>query len=59
MVKRLRLFVVTLQIYYDNHRFYSSDGSVKVSGKLPTYPSPNPTFCLKWEVSVNVGLGEG
>ena len=34
-------------------------GSLYVSGKLPTYPSPNPTFCLKWEVSVNVGLGEG
>ena len=26
-------------------------------GKLPTYPSPNPKFCPKWEVSVNVGLG--
>ena len=25
--------------------------------KLPTYPSPNPKFCPKWEVSVNVGLG--
>ena len=21
--------------------------SIKVSGKLPTYPSPNPTFCPK------------
>ena len=30
-----------------------------VSGKLPTYPSPKSTFCPKWEVSVNVGLGEG
>ena len=27
-------------------------------GKLPTYPSPKPTFCPKWEVSVNAGLGE-
>ena len=26
---------------------------------LPTYPSSKPTFCPKWEVSVNVGLGEG
>ena len=34
-------------------------GSSYVSGKLPTYPSPKPTFCLKWEVSVNAGLGEG
>ena len=35
------------------------NGSLYVSGKLPTYPSPKPTFCPKWEVSVNVGLGEG
>ena len=27
--------------------------------KLPTYPSPKPAFCPKWEVSVNVGLEEG
>ena len=32
--------------------------SIYVSGKLPTYPSPNLT-CPKWEASVNVGLGEG
>ena len=31
----------------------------RVSGKLPTDPYPNPTFCAKWEVSVNVDLGEG
>ena len=29
-----------------------------ISGKLPTYPSPKPTFCPEREVSVNVGLGE-
>ena len=29
------------------------------SGKLPTYPSPKPTACPKWEVSDNVDLGEG
>lgn len=23
------------------------------------YPSPKPTFCPKWEVSVNIGLGKG
>ena len=34
-------------------------GSIYVSGKLTTYPFPNPTFCPKWEVSDNVGLGEG
>ena len=31
-------------------------GSIKVSGKLPTYPSPKPSFCPKWD---NVGFGEG
>ena len=36
-----------------------NQGSLHVSGKLSTYPSPKPTFCPKWEVSVNVGLGEG
>ena len=29
------------------------------SGKLPTYPSPNPTFYPKREVSVIVSLGKG
>ena len=37
----------------------SVKGSSSVSGKLPTYPSPKPTFFLKWEISVNVGLGDG
>ena len=36
-----------------------SNRIVYLSGKLPTYPSPEPTFCLKSEVSINVGLGEG
>ena len=31
----------------------------RFSKKLPTYPSPKPTFCPKWEVSDNVSLGEG
>ena len=36
-------------------------GSILLSGKLPTYPSPKPSFCPKWKVSVklNVSLGEG
>ena len=34
-------------------------GSLCLSGKLPTYPSPKPTFSPKREVSVNVGLGKG
>ena len=27
--------------------------------KLPTYPTPNPTICLKLEVGVNVGVWDG
>ena len=30
-----------------------------VSGKVPTYPSPKPTFCPKREVSFDDGLGKG
>ena len=34
-------------------------GSISVSGQLPTYPSPNPTFTLTCYQSTVVGLGEG
>ena len=34
-------------------------GIIVRSGKLPTYPSPKATICPKWQLSVNVGLGEG
>ena len=30
-----------------------------VSGKLPTYPSPNPTFCPTVRIRVNVRFAEG
>ena len=30
-----------------------------VSDKLPTYPSPKPTFTLSFHFQQNVGLGEG
>ena len=34
--------------------------SGEVSEKLRTYPSPKSSFLIpKWEVSVNVSLGEG
>ena len=33
--------------------------AISVSGKLPTYPSPKPSFFPKRELSVNVSLGEG
>ena len=35
------------------------EGSSYVSGKLPTYPSPNPTLTLTSHLGQNVGLGEG
>ena len=34
-------------------------GIIYLSEKLLTFPSPKPTFYLKWEVSINVALGEG
>ena len=33
--------------------------NVSVSGQLPTYSSPNSTIVNWWQVTVNVGLGEG
>ena len=34
------------------------EGWLYVSGKLSTYPFPKPTFCSKWEASVNIDFGE-
>ena len=34
-------------------------GSIKVSGKLPTYPSPKTTLSLTSHLGQNFGLGEG
>ena len=34
-------------------------GSLYISGKLPTYPSPKATFSPKKGVSVDVKLGKG
>ena len=49
--------------YLPKIEIYSSwvirPGSLYIFRKLPTYPSPKPIFCPKWEVSVKVGLGEG
>ena len=36
-----------------------NEGSLYVSGKLPTYPSPKPTLILTSHLGKNVGLGEG
>ena len=35
------------------------DGSLYVSGNLPTYPSPKQTLTLTSHLRQNVGLGEG
>ena len=34
-------------------------GSLYLAEKLPTYPSPKPTFTLTSHLGQNVGLGEG
>ena len=38
---------------------YANPGSLYVSGKLPTYPSPKPTLTLSFHLEQNVDLGEG
>ena len=40
-------------------RKWKLNGSLYVSGKLPTYPSPKPTSTLISHVGQNVGLSEG
>ena len=40
-------------------QFCAQVGSLYVSGKLPTYPSPKPTLPLTSHLGQNVGLGEG
>ena len=39
--------------------YFSMSDEFRFLGKLPTYPSPKPSFFPKREVSVNVSLGEG
>ena len=55
----LRLIAVLIKYILHLLVFDSFQGSIYVSEKLPTYPPPPPLFCPKWEVSVNVNLGEG
>ena len=47
------------KIMYDPSKYTFQIHIIKVSGKLPTYPSPKLAFCPKCEVSVNIDLGEG
>ena len=44
----------TRSLMLDNMDHYTFLGNC-----LTTYPSPKSTFCPQWEVSDNVGLGEG
>ena len=53
------LFLLSRSLEKATDSGIQADISLYVSGKLPTYPSPKPKFSPKWEVGVNVGLGEG
>ena len=44
---------------FDYQPSYNLFGSLYVSGKLPTYPSPKPTLTLTSHLGQNVDLGEG
>ena len=41
------------------HLYGEKLGSLYVSGKLPTYPSPKPTLTITSHLGQNVGLGGG
>ena len=43
----------------NKRRFARDTGSLYVSGKLSTYPSPKPTLTLCSHLGQNVGLGKG
>ena len=47
--------------YYDCVSMRKSENIIRflISASLPNYPSPNPTFCPKWEVSVKCWLRGG
>ena len=57
-LKEVYLFPCTWRGLPLNGNVHHTD-QFRFAGKLPTYPSPKPSFCPKWEVSVNVSLGEG
>ena len=50
---------ITVKVYWINFPSPPSSLSFWFLGNWPTTPSPKPTICPKWEVSDNVGLGEG
>ena len=66
LIWKLNIFVFFSYIHHDFLIFLAMYPRVphrlialKVSGKLPTYPSHKRPFCSKWEVSINVSLWEG
>ena len=50
-----------IKTYTDSPFVYMAavDGSLYLSGKLPTHLSPKPAFTLASHLGQNVGLGEG
>ena len=54
-----RLNLGVLLIRYRELTLGKSIGSIQISGKLPTYPSPKPSLSLTSHLGQNVGLGEG
>ena len=55
----LIVIITTIIIIIIIFRSSSSWIILYVSGKLPTYPSPKPTFTLTSHLVQNVSLGEG
>jgi len=61
----LLFYIIILLIFYSFPAdvFFlfinANSRSIWVSGKLPTYPSPEPTLTLTSHLGQNVGLGEG
>ena len=44
----------------NHHLFFPrKGGSLYLSRKLPTHPSPKPTLTLSFHLGQNLGLGEG
>ena len=42
-----------------DHTTEKNFGSIKICGKLPTYPYPKPKLSLTSHLGQNVALGEG
>ena len=50
---------ITISSHFMPRKYDVVFGSVKVSGKLPTYPSPNSMLTFASHLGQNVVLGEG